>query len=196
MTQAASKPYVSYKEYLEAEKESLTKHEWLDGVVYDMAGGTREHGRLQVAIGGELRNALRGRPCNVFSSDVKVRVQATGLATYPDASVVCGRAQVDVDDEEAIVNPLVIVEVLSDSTEKRDRGEKFAHYLRIPTLREYVLISQHTRRIEVFHRNADGDWMYKEAGAGKFFELPSLECRISVDDVYHDPLAAAADTPA
>ena len=108
-----------------------------------MAGGTPEHGRLAAALAGELRGKLRGRPCAVFSSDVRIRIAATDRTTYPDLSVVCGKRETAADDPDALVNPIVIVEVLSDSTEADDRGAKFAHYRRLESLREYVLVSQH-----------------------------------------------------
>jgi Uma2 family endonuclease len=192
MGEAASKPYVKYADYLELERKSATKLEWLDGVVYDMAGGTPEHAGLTLAVGGELRAQLRGKPCRAFSGDLKIRVLATGLATYPDISIVCGKLETDPEDENAATNPKVLVEVLSDSTEGYDRGEKFAHYRRIPSLREYVLVSQHEPHIEVFRKNAAGKWELSEEGrAGDTVPLTSIECVLSVDEVYADPLRAA-----
>lgn len=191
MTDPADKLTMTYAEYAAAEAKSDVKHEWLNSEVFAMAGGTPEHAGLAAGVIGELRTALRDRPCRVFSSDLRVRVQATGLVTYPDASIVCNKIETDHDDPQAIVNPVVLVEVLSDSTEAYDRGEKFAHYRRIPSLREYVLVSQHERRIEVHRRNDAGRWELYEAGPGESVELASVGCRLSVDDVYRDPLAAA-----
>src|SRR5882672_695224 len=125
MTQPSAKAYVTYREYLAAELTSEIKHEWLDGVIYDMAGGTPEHGALATAMSAELVNGLRARPCRVFSSDVRVRILETKLVTYPDVSVVCSRLETDPEDDRSITNPVVLVEVLSDSTEAYDRGEKF-----------------------------------------------------------------------
>jgi len=181
---------MTYAEYAAAESKSATKHEWLNGEVFAMAGGTPEHAGLAASVIGELRAALRGHPCRVFSSDLRVKVQATGLATYPDASVVCSKLEADAEDPQSIVNPVVLVEVLSDSSEAYDRGEKFAHYRRIPSLCEYVLISQHGPRIEVHRRNELGRWELYEAGKGESIELASVGCKLSVDDVYRDPLAA------
>jgi Uma2 family endonuclease len=107
---------MTYAEYVAAEESSAEKHEFLAGEVYAMAGGTIEHAALCAAIAGELRDALRDRPCRVFSSDARVRVQATGLSTYPDVTVVCGTLETDAEDAHAIANPIVLVEVLSDST--------------------------------------------------------------------------------
>ncbi len=187
---AAVKPYMSYADFVIFEEQSLTKHEWLDGIVYDMSGGTFEHAGLKAAVVGELRTALRGKRCRVFDSDLAVRVLATGLQTYPDASVVCGSAEADPANKNACTNPRILVEVLSDSTEKYDRGEKFAHYQRIPSLAEYVLVSQKEPCIEVWRRNMAGQWDLAEKGlAGQTVTLTSVECRLSVDEVYADPLA-------
>lgn len=189
---AAPKPYMSYADFVVFEEKSETKHEWLDGVVYDMSGGTLDHSGLKVSVAGELRSLLRGKRCRVFDSDLAVRVLATGLSTYPDASVVCGSAERDPANRNAITNPRVIVEVLSDSTEAYDRGVKFAHYKRIPSLAEYVLVSQHEPRIEVFRQTSPENWeLVQTALAGQTAQLKSIECALSVDEVYADPLAEA-----
>lgn len=171
------------------ERASETKHEYVNGVVYAMAGGTIEHGRLAMSLGRVLGNALDGRPCVTFSSDVRVRIRETGRSTYPDLSIVCGPVERAPDDPDAITNPTVIVEILSDSTEASDRGDKFAHYRRVPTLREYVLVSQSTSRIEVFSRQGDV-WVLSEAAAGQTLRLESLGVALAVDDVYRNPLPA------
>lgn len=192
MGEPAVQPYVSYADYLELEAKSATKHEWLDGVVYDMAGGTPDHARISLNVGRLLGNQLLGKRCCAFSSDLKIRVLATGLGTYPDLSVVCGHLEHDPESDTAITNPTVLVEVLSDSTEAYDRGEKFAHYRRIPSLREYVLVGQKTPLIEVFRKNEAGLWvLVAEAGAGEAAALESVGCTLAVDDVYADPLASA-----
>ncbi|WP_437616662.1 Uma2 family endonuclease [Sorangium sp. So ce834] len=179
-------------EYLAQERASPTKHGFLNGEIFAMAGGTPEHARLCASVGAELRAHLRGRPCAVYSSDLRVRVQATGLSTYPDVSVVCGELERDPEDKDAALDPIVLAEVLSDSSEAYDRGQKFAHYRRIPSLREYVLVSQHEPRIEVFHRNEDGSWTIREARAGEGAHLQAIGRTLSVDEVYRDPLAQAA----
>jgi Uma2 family endonuclease len=125
-----------------------------------------------------------------------VKVQATGLATYPDATVVCSQLETTPDDPQAVVNPVVLVEVLSDSTEAYDRGERFAHYRRIPSLREYVIVSQREQRIEVHRLNEAGRWELHESAAGESVELASIGCHLSVDDVYRDPLAGASPATA
>jgi Uma2 family endonuclease len=119
-----------------------------------------------------------------------VRVRATGLTAYPDVSVVCGKLETDAEDPNAIVNPILLVEVLSDSTEALDRGEKAAHYRHIPALKEYVFLSQRSRRIEVHRRNEANRWELFEFEEGARADLASVACAIAVDDVYRDPLAA------
>lgn len=189
---AAAKPYMSYAEFVIFEEQSATKHEWLDGVVYDMAGGTLDHSGLKISVAAILVGLLRGKRCRVFDSDLAVRVLATGRLTYPDASVVCGSAEMDPENKNALTNPRVIVEVLSESTEKADRGDKFAHYQRIPSLAEYVLVSYKEPCIEVWRRSMAGKWELAEKGlSGQTVTLKSLECVLSVDEVYEDPLAAA-----
>lgn len=185
MVQVAA-PYVSYEDFLEAERASDVKHEWLDGVVYAMAGGSLEHSRLAVNIQTALKGALSG--CEVFQSDAMLYVRASKLSTYPDVAVVCGPVESQKIERngrvlgEALVNPTILVEVLSESTEEYDRGEKFAHYMAIPSLREYVLVAQDTPRIEVFRRPERGHWQHVVARAGEVIEIGGRS--ISVDAVY------------
>ena len=184
---------LSYAEYLAREAQSEVKHDYLDGEVYAMAGGTIAHGALAMAVGAAITAALGGRRCRVLSSDVRVRAPATGFAAYPDVTVVCDRLEVADDDPHAVVNPRVIIEVLSDSTEAYDRGAKAAHYRRIPSLAEYVLVSQREPLIEIYRRNERGNWeLFVEARAGERAELISCGAPIAldVDAVYRDPLAA------
>jgi Uma2 family endonuclease len=129
----AAKPHVSHAEYLALEEKSLTKHEWLDGVVSDlearaMAGGTPDHAGLAAAVTVLVGVQLRGKPCRAFPSDLEVQVPATGLSTYADVTIVCGKLETAANDANAVTNPAVLIEVLSDSTEAYDRGEKFAHW--------------------------------------------------------------------
>jgi Uma2 family endonuclease len=183
---------MTYADYLALESTSEAKHEYLNGEVFAMAGGTITHGALAMAIGTALSNALRDRACRVLSSDVRVRSKATGLATYADVTVVCQRIDVDEDDPQGVLNPTLIVEVLSDSTEAYDRGAKAAHYRRIPSLREYVLVAQREPLIEVYRRNERGNWeLFVEARRGDTAELTSCGPPIAlvVDAIYRDPLA-------
>ena len=180
----------TYAEYVAAEAEREVRHEFLDGLVYAMAGGTPEHAALAAALSREVGMGLQRKPCRVFSCDVRVRVFATGLATYPDLSVVCGTLQTHPEDADAIVNPKVLFEVLSDSTEAYDRGAKAAHYRRIETLAEYVFIAQHEPLTEVYRRNERGHFELFEARAGELIELASIDVALSVSAVYANPLAA------
>lgn len=180
----------SYGEYLALEASSDARHEWYDGVVYAMAGGTLDHSALCASMIAALSVALAGKPCRVFTSDGRVRVKATGLATYPDVSVACGRAERDPDDANALVNPVVLVEVLSDSTEDWDRGGKFAHYRRVPSLRDYLIVAQGEALIEHHSRNDDGSWTMRELRAGDVATLTGVSATIAVDDVYRDPFAS------
>jgi Uma2 family endonuclease len=189
MGQALPLPRMTYPAYLALEAGSEGKHEYLRGEVWAMAGGSREHGRLIASLTVALGIALRGRPCAIYSSDVRVRVRETDRTTYPDLTVVCGPAEAPSEDPEAVANPTVLVEVLSDTTEASDRGEKFAHYRHLASLREYVLVSQKERRIELFRRRDDGRWTFEEAVAGGTLSLTSLGAQLAVDDVYADPTA-------
>lgn len=158
----------TYAEYLEIEADSPIRHEYLAGEIFAMAGGTPEHAALQVSISGALLRQLAGRPCRVFSSDLRLRVPATGLATYADVTVVYGRVERDAEDENAVVNPTALVEVTSKRTEAYDRGDMFEHYRTIPSLREYVLVSHRESRIDVWRRPpAGGAWTETRAGAGE-----------------------------
>ncbi|MCG8425516.1 MAG: Uma2 family endonuclease [Proteobacteria bacterium] len=180
------------EEYLRLEEHSNVKHEFLDGQMFAMAGGTPEHGAIAMRIAISLGSQLRGRPCNVYSSDVRVRVTVTGLDTYPDLSIVCGREERDQEDQHALTNPVVIVEVLSPSTEMYDRSEKLNHYKRITTLQEVVLVSHQEPVIEVVRRvEPDSErWTTHRAIAGQSVALESVGCTLDVDEVHRDPLAS------
>lgn len=177
---------MSYDEYLEVAEQAEVKHEFIDGRVVAMAGGSIEHSRLVARMGYLLQAGLEDKPCNVFSSDGRVRIEATNRSTYPDVSVVCGPVVPASDDPHAITNPVVLVEVLSDGTEKDDRGSKFAHYRRLESLKEYVLVAQDTPCVEVFRRETDV-WTLRDYGPGDVVELASLDLRLEIDRIYRDP---------
>lgn len=174
----------TYAEYLVQEAASDVKHEYFEGHILAMAGGSPDHAHLAASAIGVLTAQLRGRPCRVFSSDLRVRIPATGLATYPDVTVVCGRREADPEDPDTATNPTLIVEVLSPSSEKYDRGEKFAQYRTLPSLRDYLLIPQDRARIEHYSRNADGSWTFRACGPGESVVLDSLGGALSVDEVF------------
>lgn len=181
-------PLVPYAEYLTLERTSPERHEFLRGDVWAMAGGTPEHGRLAMALGRVLAQALQGRPCVVYSSDVRLRVVETDRSTYADTFVVCGPDHRAPDDPDAITNPVLVAEVLSPNTERSDRGEKFAHYQRLSSMLVYVLVSQDSRRIEVFHRQGV-NWLLSIHEAGAEVPIAALDITFRVDDVYFDPRA-------
>lgn len=182
MTQSAPRHRHSYRDYLELEETSNTKHEYFDGQIYAMAGGTPEHAELSLAIGASLRQQLRGSRCRVFGSDLRIRVQATGLATYPDVTVVCGELQRDPQSVTTLTNPTLIVEVLSPSTEEYDRGDKLAHYQQIPSLGEVLLVSQTAARIESWRKQSG--WIHAIARKGERLELSAVAATLSIDEIY------------
>ncbi|MEO0326611.1 MAG: Uma2 family endonuclease [Myxococcota bacterium] len=174
---------MSYADYLRFEEAAEVRHEYIDGRVVAMSGGTLEHARLAAKMIVLLANALEEGPCTVLSSDGRVRIEATNNARYPDVSVFCGEPRVASDDAQGLANPRVLVEVLSPSTERDDRGTKFAHYRRLEALQEYVLVSQDRALVEVFRRVTDG-WTLREFGPGDACQLASLGVSVSVDALY------------
>ncbi|MFZ5469863.1 MAG: Uma2 family endonuclease [Myxococcota bacterium] len=164
--------------------DSNVRLEYFEGDIFAMAGGTPAHSELGLAVGSELRSQLKGKPCRVYNSDLRIRVPLTGLATYPDVSVVCGKLESDPEDKNTVVNPVVLVEVLSDSTEEFDRGTKAENYRLIPTLKEYVLVSHRERLIEVFRRGERNEWTRTEARMKTTARLESIDCSLDVDRIY------------
>jgi Uma2 family endonuclease len=168
MSQAAAKRRYTLEEYFEFERNSEEKFEYRDGEVVNlsetigMAGGSLVHSRITANVIAAIRSRLTGGPCQVYSGDLRVRIPRKVLWAYPDASVICGNAQVEAIPGvgETATNPQVIIEVLSPSTESYDRGDKFARYREIPSLRDYVLVAQHEPRVEVFSRAEDGAWSF------------------------------------
>ncbi|MFV8749392.1 Uma2 family endonuclease [Nannocystaceae bacterium ST9] len=190
MTELARQRH-SFAEYLDLEAISRVKHEYLDGQAWAMAGGSPRHSAIAANVTATLIVALRDRSCQVYTSDLRVRVKATGLATYPDLSVVCGTLETDPEDRggNTAINPTLVVEVLSPSTEDYDRGEKLAHYKQIPSLREILLVAHEEHRLELWRRTDTG-WTLEVAcaGAEKRLRLSSLDCMIELAEVYRNPL--------
>src|SRR3954453_18680263 len=181
MTAPVHEIHHTYAEYLALEASSNVKHEFLNGEIYAMAGGTPEHAALAAAITTLIGAQLGEGPCRAFSSDLKVRVLATGLVSYPDLTIICGAVEYDPQSRLVAVNPTLIVEVLSDSTEDWDRGEKLEHFKQIPSLPECLLVSHRTRQIELWSRNPDGSWSHRAAAAGDTIDLLSIEGSLRVD---------------
>lgn len=184
MGEAALRTGVTEEEYLAFERSAEGRHEYADGEIFAMSGGSLAHATIIANLIRQVGNALEGRPCRVLSTDMRVRIDASHRYVYPDCSVVCGRAELAGDQQDVLRNPRVIVEVLSDSTEAYDRGDKFRHYATLASLQEYVLASQKEPRIEVFTRLADGSWNLRAYGPGERAALRSIECAIEIDRVY------------
>jgi Uma2 family endonuclease len=180
----------TFDEYVSLEDASPIKHELLDGVVYPMAGGSPEHAAVCANVIHLLMAALEGKKCRVHTTDLRIRVLASGLATYPDASVVCGRVELDPDDRlgHTATNPTLVVEVLSPSTEGYDRGEKLASYKPIPALREVMLVAHDERRVDLWRRT-DRGWTQLVFGEGERVALESVGAELPVERIYFDPLA-------
>lgn len=182
---AAEKLKRTYADYLRDEATSLEKHDFIQGEVFALAGGSLVHSALAASCVGELRQRLHGRPCVVFEGNARVRFEARDFACYPDATVVCGPIQRATDDPEAITNPVVIIEVLSPTTEAYDRGDKTWHYRGMPSVREVVLVSQGVRRVEVLRRNEAGRFEVFESSEGDV-ELASVGVTLPLAALYAD----------
>jgi Uma2 family endonuclease len=182
---ALPKKKLTPQEYLVIERAADFKSEFFDGEMFAMAGTSKEHSIITVNLTGEFHAALRGKVCQPFSSDLRVKVSANGLYTYPDLTIVCG--PVDVEDEQAdvLLNPTLIIEVLSPGTERYDRGKKFDLYRELDSLKEYVLVSQDQYRVEQFLRGNGSEWGYRVAfKEDDIVEFPSVGCSIPLKDIY------------
>ena len=191
------KTFLSPEEYLEIERRAEYKSEYFQGEMFAMAGASLVHNILVSRLVRDLGHQLRRGPCQVLPSDMRVRVSATGLYTYPDVSVVCGPPQLADEHSDILLNPSFIAEVLSPSTEGYDRGRKFEQYRAIASLAEYLLVAQDRVHVELFARPADGRWVLSEAsGPEATLELPGIGCRLSLADLYEKvDLTAASAAP-
>ena len=180
-----AKPYFTPEQYLAREREAEHKSEYLRGEIFAMSGASEQHNLITWNVAGELRSQLKGRPCKAYINDMRVRVSPTGLYTYPDVVAVCGEPQFDDTQMDTLVNPNVIIEVLSATTEAYDRGDKFGHYQTLETLTEYVLISQDRPRVERFLRQADSQWLFSVAhGLQASVPLSSIGCHLALREIY------------
>lgn len=198
MTSSAVKR-CSFADYLALEETSEVKHEYFDGEIFAMAGGTARHGNIAAKWIGALHAPLRSGNCESYTSDVRI-LTPTGLGTYPDLSVGCGEPEFADDKQTTLLNPQLIVEVLSDSTEAYDRGKKFDHYQSIASLREYVLVAQDRPHVDHFARQPDDRWILTSyEGLDAVVECPSLGCTIPMAEVYANvkfEYDKSADVPA
>ena len=173
------------EEYLEIERQAQVKSEYYNGEMFAMAGARWAHNLVVGNTFAELRQQLRTRPCAVTPSDMRVQVQATGLYTYPDVVVVCGEPTFKDDQRDTLLNPTVIVEVLSKSTEAYDRGNKFKHYRSLESLTDYLLIASEAVSTDLFTRQASGSWAISSADRLEdTIEIPSIQCTLRLADLY------------
>ena len=186
MATATRRMHYAYSEYTALEVDSSIRHEYLDGEIYAMAGGSPDHAALAAAIIRVLGAELAAN-CRAFTSDLRVRIAATGLSTYPDVSVICGRTERAQDDPLAVTNPSLLVEITSPSTEDYDRGEKLRHYQQLTSVREILIVSHRGPHLALHRREGSG-WVTLEASAGERLELASVGVTLAVDAVYRDGL--------
>jgi Uma2 family endonuclease len=182
---AIPKRKLTPEEYLEIERKAEYKSDYFNGEIYAMAGAKRNHNKIVGNLNGLVWQHLKGKDCEFYPSDMRVFVPQTGLYTYPDVVVVCGEPKFQDKVFDTLLNPTLLIEVLSESTESYDRGKKFQHYRSIESLQEYVLVSQDEARIEKYVRRGDGFWLLSEAvGLNSEIEFTSIECRVALAEVY------------
>ena len=185
MIRSQPKIVMTPEEYLVAERCSEIKNEYFDGEIFAMAGASRKHNIILTNVVRVLGNTLLDRPCNIYSSDMKVKIEKLMKYSYPDIIISCEEEQFEDANEDILLTPWVILEILSDSTEAYDRGVKFAHYQWIPSLKEYVLISQHFCRVERFFRQNDNTWIYSEFhDLNNTISIQTIHCELSLQDIY------------
>jgi Uma2 family endonuclease len=185
MSAMPKKKLFTYAEYLALEARSEQKHEYFDGEMFAMPGTTATHSCISSNLNRHIHERLDGTPCRVFDSNLKVRVVATGLVAYPDLTVVCGDPGFDGDKQLVLLNPKVIVEILSPSTETYDRTVKVRHYRQIESLGEIVLVAQDEPRIETYLRSPDGSWKHEfYSGLENPLEIVSLQLSIPLASIY------------
>jgi Uma2 family endonuclease len=173
------------EEYLALERQATVKSEYVNGAVFAMAGASPRHVLIVTNVVAELRQQLKQRPCTVYSTYLRLQVRPTGLYTYPDVMVVCGTPQFDEVQQDTLLNPTVIVEVLSESTKDYDRGGKFQHYRTLTSLAEYLLIAQDTPHVEHFVRQPDNRWLLAETNRLEdTLHLPSITCDLALGEIY------------
>jgi Uma2 family endonuclease len=184
MSSAALKTRYTREEYLAMERKAAFKSEYLNGFITAISDASREHNRIAGNVYHKISDQLENRPCEAFISDLRVCVSSTGLYTYPDVIIVSGNAEFQDDEVDTLLNPTVIVEVLSPTTESYDRGAKFAHYRRLPSLKEYVLVAQSHVLVERYTRQGD-DWVFSALDdLDGTLKLVSINCSVPLRDIY------------
>lgn len=179
------KTFLTPEEYLTIERQAAYKSEYFNGEIFAMTGASRKHNLITLNIAGEFRRQLKGQPCETYVSDMRVRVPATSLYTYPDVSVVCGEPKFEDDFVDTLLNPTLLVEVLSESTELYDRGKKSGYYRTIQSLTEYLLVAQDEYKVEQYVRQPDGRWLLTDIRLlDGVVELASVNCALALKEVY------------
>jgi len=180
------KTFFTPEEYLRLEREAEYRNEYFNGQIFAMAGASPEHVLIVSNVVTQLNLQLRDGPCTVYSTDLRVRVSYTGLYTYPDVVVICDELQFADDEKDTVLNPSLIVEVLSPSTKDYDRGEKFEHYRTLTSLMEYILIAQDKHHVEQFVRQPDNRWLLSETNQlDGIIELDSIGCELALTEIYN-----------
>lgn len=174
----------SREEYLALERAVELKSEYIDGAIFAMSGGSRRHSLIATNVASELRNLLRDHPCEVHGSDLRVNADLADLYTYPDVTVICGDPEFEDAENDTLRNPTVLIEVLSPSTEAYDRGEKFARYRLLPSLRAYVLVAEDLPRVEWYVRGPDGWVLHEAKGMDAAVVLLEPACTVALSEVY------------
>ncbi|MDZ7401887.1 MAG: Uma2 family endonuclease [candidate division KSB1 bacterium] len=175
------------EEYLEIERKAEYKSEYFNGEMFAFAGASFKHNTIIINLILHLGPEVRKRKCNIHSNDMRIKVSATGLYTYPDVFIVCNKPQFEDEHEDIILNPIVIIEVLSPSTENYDRGTKFAHYRTINSLSDYILVAQDKIHVEHYARQSDSSWLLTEYGSIlDKFQIESVGCELSVAKIYEN----------
>ena len=172
-------------EYLELERNADFKSEYYNGETFAMAGASLIHNKIVSNLIFLFNQFLKDKPCDVYPSDLRLQVEKSGLYTYPDITIVCGKAELLDNKFDTLKNPTILIEVLSDSTEKYDRGQKFSFYREIPSLKEYILVSSKTMKIEKFKRLEDGNYLYIESNEHQPFPIDSIDMNLNLEDVYN-----------
>ncbi len=173
------------EEYLALERQAEYKSEYFDGEIFAMSGASPTHNQITANVLAEIHAQFKKRPCRVYVNDMRVKVSPTGLYTYPDIVALCDKPRFDDAQKDTLLNPTVLIEILSDSTANYDRGAKFKHYRTLDSLKEYLLVAQNEYHIEHYVRQANNQWLLSETShLIDVIELPSINCRLVLTDIY------------
>ena len=184
--QVQTEAWISPEEYLAIERRATYRSEYLNGEMFAMAGATRQHNRISSNVVSEINQHIKSRDCNVYSSDFRVHVPSTGYFTYPDIVITCGKEEFTDAHNDILVNPLVVMEILSDSTASIDRGRKFEQYRELASFAEYLLIDQRTPHIDQYILHDSQEWRYRDIrGIDEQVTIQAIDCTLLLRDIYH-----------